>query len=521
MAKKNIIMKTKDFIKKNIVNSSANDLKLASNNVVKDALKYLNAANEESRKNDIEDRLDYYYDNYKTLIESELETQFVKENYTNIKVMVDDSINLVEYVTNEVAVIYTKEAKRELSKDSKRYDELKKTLLLDIVMDKANKLTYACNESALVIQPRNDTIELDLLTPNMFSVIQKEGDPTSIDAFIYEVNLADSIENQLTDDVPYKRDADRREFIYYDVQGNHFKFDNNYNVIPNEKNLKNENPYKDKDGKYILPVVILHKKYNENSIFDETSGNKLFSATKQIGVIASLFNYYLKNSSHKQPVITGNADVQIPDNQILDVTKVLRVVGENAGIDLLDFQGNLEEFYQQILHKIELILNQEGLALDDFMKKGTPESGYKLQLKKEPLKKKVNEQKPFYRLYENELFDKIRIVNNTFYSQKIDDNAEFTIDFADLSIDPDPAELRKDREWNMRYNITNPLQIIMDENPDIKTPEDAQKVYDENKAINERLQINTGQINTNLDNKLNQLTNNNNQNKNNFNTGGK
>ena len=59
---------------------------------------------------------------------------------------------------------------------------------------------------------------------------------------------------------------------------------------------------------------------------------------------------------------------------------VLKIVGDGAKFDLMDFQGNLEQYNQQLEHKIERCLNQEGLALDDFKKSGTPESGYKLQL---------------------------------------------------------------------------------------------------------------------------------------------
>jgi hypothetical protein len=473
--------------------------------IIEKALKYLNAVNEETRKNDIEDRLDYYYDNFKDLIDDELEDQFQEDNYDNIKIMIDDSINLVEYITNETAILYVKEPQRKLSKNSKRWDEIQKTIMQDIIMDKANKLTYVCNECGIIIQPRNGTIELDIVSPNMISVIQKEEDPTQIFGFIYEINLSNTIDNDLTDQVAYKRDLYKREFIYYDIEGNHLKFDQNNKIITNEKNPDNVNPYKDKKGKFILPLIICHKKYNENSVWDETSGNKLFSATKQIAVIASLFNYYMKNSSHKQPVVTGQADVQIPDKQVLDVLKVLKVIGEGAKIELLDFQGNLEQFFQQIQHKIELTLNQEGLALDDFTKSGSPESGYKLQLKKEPLKKKINEQKPFFRIYENDLFDKIRIVNNTMYNEKIDENIEFTIDFAEIEFEKDPEEVRKQRSFDLHNNLTNPLKLMMEDNPDIETEKDAEKIYNENKEINDRLNVNLEVVNNNLNNKFNKF----------------
>jgi hypothetical protein len=474
-------------------------------NIIEKVLKHLNTVNEDTRKNNIEERLDYFYDNFKTLLDNELKDQFVADNYDNIKLMIDDSINLVEYVINETAVLYVKEPQRKLSTDSKRWDEIQKTIKQDIIMDKVNKKTYACNECGILIQPRNNTIELDILSPNMISIIQDSDDPTKIFGFIYEINLSNTIDNNFTEQIKYKRDAYKRQFVYYDVEGNHFRFDENKKIIENETNPDNVNPYKDKQGNFILPLVICHKSYNENSVWDETSGNKMFSGTKQIGVLATLFNYYMKNASHKQPVITGNADVQIPDKQILDTMSVLKIIGEGANVDLLDFQGNLEQFFMQILHKIELFLNQEGLALEDFSKSGTPESGYKLQIKKEPLKKKINQQKPFFRIYENELFEKIRIVNNTMYNKKIDENIEFSIDFAEIEDVPDLKELREDRTWKLHNNITNPLKFIMEDNPDIKTEQEAEKIFNENKKINERLQINIDAVNDELDKKINKF----------------
>lgn len=476
-------------------------------NIIEKALKNLNAANEDTRKDTIEKRLDYLYDNYKDLITDEIEDQFVKNNFENIKLMIDDSINLAEYIINEIAVLYAKEPQRKLSKDSKRWEKIQETINQNIIMDKVNKITFCCNECGIVVQPRNDTIELDIIAPNMISIIQEEDDPTKIFGFVYEINLSDTVDNDLTEQVPYKRDLYKRQFIYYDIEGNHFKFDQNNKIIENETNPDNVNPYKDDKGNFILPLVIFHNNYNENSIWDETSGNKIFSSTLQIGVVSTLFNYYLKNSSHKQPVITGNADVQIPDSQILDVLSVIKIIGEGADFKLVDFQGDLEQFFKQLQHKIELTLNQMGLALDDFTKSGSPESGYKLQLKKEPLKKKVDEQKPFYRIYENELFEKIRIVNNTMYGEQIDKNITFAIDYAEYGMLEDPEEVRKDRTWKLQNNMTNILKLIMEDNPDIKTEVEAEKIYNENKVINKRLDVNLDQINSDIDNKIDELGN--------------
>lgn len=483
------------------------------NKLVQEALQQLHVSSENTRKSDIEDRLDYYYDNYKHLIDSELSDQFVSQNYDNINLMIDDSINLVKYVIDEISTVYHKPAERKLDNESdakegknQRYFNIINKIKLDLIMDKSNKLTNVCNEVALVAQPRNGIVEVDLMTPDMFSVIQNKDDPKKIDAFIYEVDLTDSESSMGVVLISGRNTTLDRHFVYYDVIGNHFKFDINYHIISNPENPDNENPFKDSEGNYIIPAVICHKSYLENAVFDTTSGNGLFSATKQIGVIASLFNYYLKNASHKQPVITGSADVKIPDNQILDPLTVLKIIGENANFDLKDFQGDLEQFNQQIENKAERILNQEGLSLADFKKSAVPESGFKLELKREPLQKKRDEQIKFWRIYENDLFIIMRIVNNTMYpSDKISETAIFSVNFQELVAKVSPEEQRKNDEYRLSKNMVNILDLMIRDDPDLNE-ESAREKYENNKKINDELNANTA-IETNLDNKFQQINN--------------
>ena len=477
--------------------------------LIKKALQLISESKETTRKSDIEDRLDYYKDNFKDLIKDELKDQFQTDNYDNMKAMIDDSINLVQFVIDEISTVYhdvpkrTIDGKDDTDDEDNQYFKTIKKINYDLIMDKANKLTNVCNEVALVFQPRNDIVEVDLMTPNMFSIIQDKNDAKKIYAFIYEVDLVDSITNAGIKKL-FGRDAiEDRYFVYYDVEGNHFKFDNSYNVIENPDNPNNKNPYKDGD-KYIIPVVLCHRKYLEDSVFDTTSGDKLYSATRQIGVISTLFNYYLKNASHKQTVITGNVDVQIPDKQILDVLRVIKVLGENADIKLLDFQGDLKQFNEMVDAKIERTLNQEGLALDDFKKSGSPESGYKLQLKKEPLQKRRSEQIKFWRIYENDAFKIMQIVNNYNNDDQIPDTAKFNCDFAELKVSESAEEKRKDNEWNLLHNLTNPLQLMMDDDKDLDEKQ-AEEKYTKNKAINDRLQVNTQKIDDELNNQFNKI----------------
>jgi hypothetical protein len=224
----------------------------------------------------------------------------------------------------------------------------------------------------------------------------------------------------------------------------------------------------------------------------------MYSLQKQIAVISTLFNYYLKNSSHKQPYVTGPVEMSFANDQILDTNYPIKITAPQGGVTvgLLDYQGNLQEFFNQLNNKIGLLLNQYDLALDDFTKSGTPESGYKLAIKREGLRRRIEARKKLFRVYESELYEVIKIVNNTAAAQygwqKLSE-AEFAIDFADYTTQMSQQEINENVSFEINYNISTVIDEIMKRNPDL-TREQAEKQYAENKAINETKRGEFGKI---------------------------
>lgn len=456
---------------------------------IQQVLNSYKSGDELQRKLDAEERLSLYKDESKAIIEEAIKSNFELENYTNIKQMVDDSINITANIVNETSKVYMYGADRRLNVNGEqieddRYQEILKQSMIDIVMDKANKYTDLLNECFLLCRPDGDFLTLDIITPDLMTVIQDQDDPRKIFAIIYEIILQDTQKSSISQRVGIN--TQDRQFIYYDTDGRHFKFDTNLRLIQNPENPENENPYKDKNGKYIIPGIMLHKQYNDNSIWDKTSGERMISAHKQIGVIASYFNYLLKVQTYKQMYARGNFDLKLTDKQLLDPLSVIKIQGENADIDLLDLQADITSFNTILDKKIERALNQEGLSLGDFQKSGSPESGYKLRIKKQPLIEKRNEQIKYYSVYEERLFQIMRIVNNTMFTNaKIADTAEFSIDHGEITIEDDPAERRQNIAFDIANNLTNYYEVIANERGvDI---EQAKAIYEENKSINEQL----------------------------------
>lgn len=470
-----------------------------STSVIKDMFDKMKASAEETRKIDVQTRRYYLEDDFKHLITAELKNQFTKETYDAINLLVDDSINLVQFLSEEIGGgVYQNEAVRAFKKaesddEDMRYAELIKELPMDIVMDEVTRGTFALNEFCIGVAYRNGKIALDIFPPDFVSVWQDENDPLKITALMYEVILSDTVDAPAIDS-SIANSQRKRHYVWWDVFGNHFLCDEHFRRIPNPDNPDDVNPYKDKDGKFIIPFVICHKKYNARTIWDGTSGNKMYSAQLQIGVLGTLFNYYAKVLSLKQLSITGNADIKLSNDQALDPLHIFKVEGEGAQVSVLDMQGRLDMFEKNVLiGKIERALNAEGLSLESFQRSGAPESGYKLKVKKEGQLKRINALMKFFRVYEKQLADIMRIVNNTYFSEKIAEDAEFSIDFAEYKPEENPLDVDKHREFLIAHNMATDIDFIREDNPDLD--EDAARMrYDANKQLNGELSNNSEKI---------------------------
>ena len=56
----------------------------------------------------------------------------------------------------------------------------------------------------------------------------------------------------------------------------------------------------------------------------------------------------------------------------------------------------------------------------------------------------------FWRDYENQLFEIMRIVNNTMYTNKIPYTDKFNVNFAEMDTNQSPEEKRKDQEYRLQ-----------------------------------------------------------------------
>jgi len=423
---------------------------------------------EEERINEAQEKLDLYSDDYEEIIKEKLSDLYHPANYERMYLHVNQSQNILKRVINEISTIYKVEPQRTLSVESERYSDIKEETLMDVIMKKVNRYTNLLNECLIKVGVRYGRIVYDIITPNICTVIQNEDDPTQADAIIYQVTL----KNTLGDD--------SIEYHYWDIEGDYYVFGKDFKlqrVIYDGEEAPS--PYKDAEGKFIIPFVVFHRQSPDDAFFDQHTGRDLYNGAVLTGVKMTQFDYYFKSASHKQIYIIGD-EVDVPQKQVLDPLTVFQAKGENASIGTLDLQANINQLKEALIYQVNSLINNYGISADQWTLSVSEMSGRALKIRNAPLLEIRQDQLPLYRSYEGQLFKVTRIVNNAWKFKPIPEQAEFSIDFGEITFPEDPEdELRLDVK-RLNTGIISPGQFYMKYNPDIKDEKEAEKTLLEN-----------------------------------------
>lgn len=452
-----------------------------------------------ARRQEVEDRLSIYNDAWEDILKNAVNEQFNKKTRGNIQQMLAFDINVLKRIVNEVSVVYQESAKRSyiigedkdgVPKEDENYNELLKNMPINLTMESTNQLTNLNNESLIYIVPRNDTIEYDILTPDIVEVYQSPSDSKKVEAIVFSQSFVDT-----------KGDT-TLNYIYWDTSGNHLKFDREMNPIKTDGD--GVNPYKDPDnpGQTILPFVIFHKKFPINTVWNVTSGGDIVSSTIQVAILLTYLNYLFKTQSFKQKYFTGVDIKDLPKELVNDPLWNIIIPSGDGKVGVLDYQVLLDKLWEIIYAKIGAVANNYGMSLDNFKIIGTAQSGYALKIKNLPLEKIVAQQIKLYRWHENELFEKTKIINNNQYPKKIiAEDGVFKIDFAEPIYPESPEDTRKKWSFDIKMGAKSIADYAQSVNPDLKSEEEAITLIEKNAGINKKIETRTGLDITELLNK--------------------
>lgn len=445
------------------------------------------------RKIDLDNRKDLYEDDGEELIKYEIRKNFSLETYDRIRLMIDESCNVLKRIINEISIVYKQSPIRTLDIESAQpvYDDLIERTQLNTIMQSVNAYTNLMNHCGVLILPSDQGVQYSILTPELVDVYQDPYRPDNILALAYQVAM------------PITVGSTENRFVYWDVFGNHKTFNGDGVELKFDDNPEGVNPFKDPNDqkRTIIPVAWFHRKRPEFAFWDQTSGRDLYTGSLQIAVLLTYLNYMFKITSFPQKYIIGKVDAIA--KQILDPLEILELTSmsaEQPQVGSLSNDFKLKEYWDVVNEKIGLIANNYGLSISNFKWTAQRSSGYALLLENWGKVEQVQRQIPVFRVGEQELFEKTKIIQNTIEGQpQIPQETQLSIDFAEVEFKEDPnLENQKWQTW-IQNGIASPIDWIMDINPDL-TEDEARELFEKNLEDKQQLQqryggiLNIGQI---------------------------
>lgn len=416
---------------------------------------------QEVQRNILGDRLSMYENDWDVLLEKELHKQFVTETAERIKLMLDTSMNIFRRIIRDICTVYKENAKRQLSTgDSERWDEINKSLQLDVILGEAHRLSKACTISFLHVRaiPGTEKLRVSIITPDQAHVETDGADPLMMKSFSYCVREKD------------KNGKEIEAWVYYD---------NKRMLFLNASGERIGNPFNDTvvtgENKYgLIPVVPFHCTHPVNTFFRVNWNKDAYRANMIIGVLNTYMNYLVKTQSFKQITLTGTNISEQVKNGILDPSFPL-ALDEGATAGTLDLNTQLGAIDAVIRGKVAAIANNYGISNENFTLTGQPASGFSLRVANRSLEEIRQADIPLCAEVEKALYKVIARINNSeFPGRNLPENAEIIFNPGEVEYPLTWEE--QEKRWNFEFTngIANAVDYLIYKDPQI-TREEAEK----------------------------------------------
>lgn len=452
------------------------------------ALQLLNGTASRQRRISMQKRMDYYYDKQEQYLKDMLLKQFKQPERINLQKEFD---NITRFIVDEIAVLYNEPPFREIQEGSAQdieiYDEIIKGSQFDIMMQQANRFTKLFKTAIMRPVWRNNSIQYDIYTPNMFDVFQDVIDPTipigvvwcsSIDLF-NEILLNNDDKRGAHD----KFDESNLVFYYLDAQSFivfSLAFSRSGEIISkihvNQQNESNINPYG------VLPFVTLRDGVPIGKYFLE-GGDDLIATNEAINVKLTELNYLTKMQAFSIPVRKGADDRS--GSITLDPSLTIDLPADddqsrNADFKFVSPDAKIEELEKTIDAKKARISIKYGISLERFTASAQKSSAQALQLRAFDQARVIKADKPLWFEYEKQLFDMTRIIwNHHNPDRQISQGAKLFVDYKETEV---PTTQEDEDQHNLllfNNGLQSKRQWLMKENPDLRTEKQAEEALKE------------------------------------------
>jgi hypothetical protein len=400
------------------------------------------------RKEEAVRRLDYYHDDQFDDLFQMIAKKWVMDKGDVFPLV---TVNLVKKIVNKLASVYQDWPTRTFSASEDTCADAYRHMKANRELKKASRLTKLLKAGALQVWHDGTGPRLSYVGPQILDVVH-DGDPERPTRIIvtHKAARAEHVEySDWTADTYTRRDYMGRP-------------------IPVEGNESGVNPYG------MLPFVGLWDRAPDDEFFIP-GGADLIGAQDHVNLILSNLGRALEWQSHGQAVLiggTGDEDVAVGPSSVIRLP---------TGSDLKFEQPKTP--VSEVLAEVEFIIRQtaimNGLSADVFRLDSKAESGAAKMAERMDLAEARRDDVDLWRDYETALFDVVKAVVNVHAPGSIREDAEISVDFADVSDPAADAEWLKAAQMRMAMGLWSPVDALMDQNPDITDREDAVRILQE------------------------------------------
>lgn len=444
---------------------------------IKEAEMKIKCTADHERRTEMLERKNILRDNLRQIIHAQLALMFTPQTYDDMKFYVDATNNVMRRVIRELSTVYTQEPKREISPkgNQKRFEEIVKTVSLNEKLGRANYLVNGLNDAILQVAVLGGMVDINILTPDMVTVFENKDNPMVLDALMIEDAYIDEVGQT------------QRQWVYWSPT-RHFIVDKDFRRQAVAGNPEMMNPYAEQNIllNAFFPFVPVHASDRENCFWDRYTGRDLVDATKLIAIQSTFRNFMVPMQFKQLSVKMQGVDdgKMLKSNQIKSPLDILTTNGEAS---VLDWQSNLTQIGEQIQNQIFAIASNYGISAENFKLTAQAVSGFARKVAKERLDEIREEQIKVWRSVEEQLFDAIRWATIVYQLGPIAEAAKISVDFAEPRQIENEVEVIDVQKEKLALGVISLLDVVKNENPDIKTDEEAEELLQKNLDIKRKL----------------------------------
>jgi len=384
--------------------------------------------------------------------------------------------NVMRRIVDTISMVYSWGATRSVGADNAAYRLLLDECRINARLSEANRLCNACNEVLIRPVVRRGRMQLDLATPDMVTAFPTDDDPT-VPAMlvVYRIGMtkdgAPAVFVDAWTDTQVQRYQSEAPREVIDSSGlvklrTPISWYKRLSLVPIGQPV--EHGYKDEKGVPVMPWVIAHRKEPTDSIWDETSGSGMVTATITVNLVLGLLRRLAKDQGELQLAWNGSPGQLPPKNQVLDALSIL--IGEGQW-QVLNLQANPDLYLRQIDARLKAIALEYGIPPDSFAGQQANTS-YAVMMQRAPLMEIRGRQiAETWDDVERQLVRAMAAVARKDHPTLRFSSEGFKVRFSDAPLVGSPMELEQLMDVQIKAGRLSPIDAIQMRRPELTREE--------------------------------------------------